>query len=60
MQKSSAQTPKTTLEELKLKVKPDLYRAFRRCTWIITHETGRDQLEITEEMIEDFLIKYGC
>lgn len=48
------------LEELLLKVEPDLYRAYRRCSWIITHETGRTQIDIAQEMIEDFLIKHGC
>ena len=61
MDKSKQQLePGASLEELKLKVRPDLLRAFRRCTWIITHETGRPQLEIIQEMIEDFLIKHGC
>ncbi|MDH3393802.1 MAG: hypothetical protein OEL66_07320 [Desulfobulbaceae bacterium] len=41
-------------------LKPDLHRAFRRCTWIITHETGRNQLQIMEEMVHDFLTKHGC
>ena len=48
------------LELLALKIRPDLYRAFRRCTWIIIHETGRSQLEVFNEMVEDFLKKHGC
>ena len=48
------------LEDLSIKVRPDLYRAFRRCTWIIIHETGRSQVEIFNEMVEDFLKKHGC
>ncbi|MCB2183551.1 MAG: hypothetical protein KQH63_16070 [Desulfobulbaceae bacterium] len=48
------------LETVTLKLRPDLYRAYHRCSWIIIHETGRDQLSIMEEMVEDFLIKHGC
>ncbi|MDH3392457.1 MAG: hypothetical protein OEL66_00490 [Desulfobulbaceae bacterium] len=48
------------LVPVKLHLSPDLNRAFRRCVWSITHETGRDQIEIMNEMVNDFLIKYGC
>lgn len=48
------------LESLTIKIRPDLYRAFHRCSWIIIHETGRSQLDIMQEMVEDFLIKHGC
>ena len=48
------------LAELKLKINPDLFRAFQRCSWIIIHETGRTQVEVMNELVEDFLIKYGC
>jgi hypothetical protein len=48
------------LVELKLKMPEDLYRAYQRCSWIITHETGRDQLQIMEEMVHDFLVKHQC
>lgn len=48
------------LQPLILKVRPDLYRAFQRCSWIIVHETGRNQVDIMQEMVEDFLIKHGC
>ena len=48
------------LMELKLKIPEDLYRAYQRCSWIITHETGRDQLAIMEEMVHDFLVKNQC
>ncbi len=48
------------LVELRLKVNADLYRAFQRCSWIITHETGRTQLEVMHELLEDFLVKHGC
>jgi hypothetical protein len=48
------------LVELKLKIPKDLYRAYQRCSWIITHETGRDQLDIMEEIVLDFLVKNQC
>ncbi len=48
------------LTELKLKIHPDLYRAFQRCAWIIIHETGRSQVDVMNEMVEDFLRKHGC
>jgi len=46
--------------ELKLMIPDNLYRAYQRCSWIIIHETGRDQLEIMEEMVHDFLVKHQC
>ena len=48
------------LEELTIKVPADLYRAYQRCTWILVNETGRDQLEVMDEMVRDFLVKHGC
>ena len=48
------------LEELTITVPADLYRAYQRCTWILINETGRDQLEIMDEMVRDFLVKHGC
>ncbi len=51
---------KVDLIELKLKIPEDLFRAYQRCSWIITHETGRDQLEIMAEMVHDFLVKNQC
>ena len=48
------------LVELKLQIPKDLYRAYQRCSWIITHETGRDQLDIMKEMVLDFLVKKEC
>jgi hypothetical protein len=48
------------LVELKLRIPQELYRAYQRCSWIITHETGRDQLDIMEEMVLDFLVKREC
>ena len=46
--------------ELKIKISSDLYRAYQRCSWIIINETGREQLDIMEEMVLDFLVKHGC
>lgn len=48
------------LTELKLKIPADLYRAFQRCTWILVHESGRSQLDVMREMVDDFLRKHGC
>jgi len=48
------------LEEIKLFVPADRYRAFQRCVWIQVHETGRTQLEVMLEVVDDFLIKHGC
>ncbi|MEN8189324.1 MAG: hypothetical protein ABFS19_05715 [Thermodesulfobacteriota bacterium] len=48
------------LLELKIRIPSELYRAYQRCSWIITNETGRDQLEIMEEMVLDFLKKHQC
>ena len=56
----STEDPGKELVELKLKIPADLYRAYQRCSWIITNETGREQLDIMEEMVVDFLIKKGC
>lgn len=48
------------LSEIKLLVDDDLYRAFQRCVWILVHETGRDQLDIMQEVVHDFLVKHEC
>ena len=49
-----------SLSELKLLVPDDLYRAFQRCVWVLINETGRDQQEIMQEVVHDFLVKHGC
>ncbi len=59
-EKEKGEAMEADLVELKLKIPRDLYRAYQRCSWIITHETGRDQLEIMEEMVLDYLIKNEC
>lgn len=48
------------LAELKIKIRPDLYRAFQRCSWIIIHERGGNQVDVMNEMVEDFLRKHVC
>ncbi len=48
------------LTTIKIKVPANLARAYQRCNWIIINEHDRDQLGIMEEMVEDFLKKYGC
>ncbi len=48
------------LREIRLLLPEDLARAYQRCTWMIIHETGRDQLEVMAEMVRDFLVKNGC
>ena len=48
------------LAAIKLVVSEDLYRAFQRCVWIQIHESGRTQLDLTDEVVRDFLRKYGC
>lgn len=48
------------LTALTIKVSDDLYRAYQRCTWILINEADRDQLEIMDEMVRDFLVKHGC
>jgi hypothetical protein len=48
------------LEKIKIFVPYDCYRAFQRCVWIQVHETGRTQLEVMREVVDDFLAKYEC
>ncbi len=47
-------------ELVKLRVDADLYRAFQRCMWILIHEGERDQMDIMEEVVRDFLVKHNC
>ncbi|MCF6187688.1 MAG: hypothetical protein L3J49_09500 [Desulfobulbaceae bacterium] len=54
------EVPYPELSEIKLFVPDDLYRAFQRCVWILVHETGRDQLDIMQEVVHDFLVKHEC
>lgn len=48
------------LERIVVTVPNHLYRAYRRCTWILINETGKSQSQIMEEMVRDFLMKHGC
>ncbi len=41
-------------------VRPDLYRAFMRCVWMLVHEEGLSPLEAQNILIEDFLRQNGC
>lgn len=50
----------TGLTELKIFVPDDLARAWQRCSWLLVNDTGRERTEIMKEMVNDFLIKYGC
>lgn len=52
--------PKPGMGEIKLFVPEDLSRAFQRCVWVQVNETDRNQLDIMEEVVRDFLIKHGC
>ena len=45
---------------LKLRVDKDLCRAFQRSVWVIVNETGRTQIDIMNEMVQDFLVKHKC
>lgn len=46
--------------ELKLLLPDHLFRAWQRCSWMITYETGKTRAEIMQDMIRDFLHKHGC
>ena len=46
--------------EISLLVPEHLATAFQRCSWILVREKGQSRLETMEEMVRDFLIKYGC
>ena len=47
-------------EVLQIQVRPDLYRAFRRCVWMTVHETGMSIVDIHNSMIEELLRKKEC
>ncbi len=48
------------LRELKIFVSEDLYRAWQRCCWALTYDTGQSRTDIMNEMVQDFLVKHGC
>ncbi len=45
---------------LKIHVRPDLYRAFRRCVWMTVYETGMPIVEVHNKLIEELLKGQGC
>ena len=47
-------------EILHLHIDKDLYKAFQRCVWMQVNESGKNQIEIMNEMVLDFLIKHKC
>ncbi len=47
-------------EVLSIQVRPDLYRAFRRCVWMTVHETGMSIVDIHNKMIEELLRQKEC
>ncbi len=48
------------VEELKIHVRADLYRAFRRCVWMTINETGMTPLEVHNMLIEELLRMREC
>jgi len=48
------------IEELVIQVRPDLYRAFRRCVWMTIHETGMSPVEVHNMLIQELLKARGC
>ncbi len=47
-------------EELKLRIRADLYRAFRRCVWMTVYETGMTLDEVHNLFIEELLKSRQC
>ncbi len=41
-------------------VRPDLYRAFMRCVWMLVYEEGMSPLEAQNRLVEEFLRHHGC
>ncbi|RUM87047.1 MAG: hypothetical protein DSZ23_06340 [Thermodesulfatator sp.] len=60
VEKDKSTVPGEEYEVLKIHVRPDLYRAFRRCVWMTVHETGMSIVEIHNKMIEDLLKSREC
>ncbi len=59
MSKGSGQEEED-LALLKIHVRSDLYRAFRRCVWMTVYETGMSIVDVHNKMIEDLLRNKGC
>ncbi len=41
-------------------VRPDLYRAFMRCVWMLVYEEGMSPLDAQNRLVEEFLRYHGC
>lgn len=54
-----AELAQEQLQMAKIFLPPELYRAYQRGIWLAVQETGRSQLSLMAEMVEDFLVKYG-
>lgn len=48
------------VQELRLRIRSDLYRAFHRCVWMTVHETGLPPDKVHNIFIEDLLKIKGC
>ncbi len=60
IQEKSNDPDTVPLTELKIQIRDDLYRAFRRCVWMIIHETGLTQIEVHNMLIEELLKRKKC
>ncbi len=47
-------------EHLVVSLRSDLYRAFRRCAWMLIHETGMTPHEAHDKIFEALLKKHEC
>ncbi len=56
----NSKNEKEEIKVLKIHVRADLYRAFRRCVWMTVYETGASIVDIHNSMIEEILKKRGC
>ncbi|NDY41630.1 hypothetical protein G3N55_02025 [Dissulfurirhabdus thermomarina] len=52
--------PDEETELLSIRIRKDLYRAFRRCAWMTVHETGLTLDEVHNRLVEDLLRARGC
>ena len=60
--KESDKTQKTDRERevLTVSIRSDLYRAFRRCAWMLIHETGKTPNEAYDALFESLLKEHEC
>jgi len=54
------ETANTERETLTVSLRSDLYRAFRRCAWMLIHETGKTPNEAYDALFENLLKKHEC